>query len=35
MDGSVKSEKTINTAYLNAGVYVIDAGGVKVKFIKK
>jgi hypothetical protein len=35
MDGSVKSEKTINTAYLNAGVYVIDAGGMKVKFIKK
>jgi hypothetical protein len=35
MDGSVKSEKTINTAILNAGVYVIDAGGVKVKFIKK
>jgi hypothetical protein len=35
MDGSVKSEKTINTAALNAGVYVIDAGGVKVKFVKK
>jgi hypothetical protein len=35
MDGSVKSEKTINTAALIAGVYVIDAGGVKVKFIKK
>ena len=35
MDGSVKSEKTINTAYLNAGVYMVDAGGVKVKFVKK
>jgi hypothetical protein len=35
MDGSLKSEKTINTAGLNAGVYVIDAGGMKVKFIKK
>jgi hypothetical protein len=35
LEGSLKSEKTINTAGLNAGVYVIDAGGLKVKFIKK
>jgi hypothetical protein len=35
MEGTVKSEKTINTAGLDAGVYVVDAGGVKVKFVKK
>jgi hypothetical protein len=35
MEGTVKSEKTINTAGLDVGVYVIDAAGVKVKFVKK
>jgi hypothetical protein len=35
MDGSLKSEKPIDTAILNAGVYVIDSSGLKVKFIKK
>jgi hypothetical protein len=35
LEGVVKSEKTINTVGLDAGVYVVDAGGVKVKFVKR
>jgi hypothetical protein len=35
LEGIVTSEKTIKTAGLDAGVYVIDAGGVNAKFIKK
>jgi hypothetical protein len=35
IEGFIKSEKIINTAALNAGVYFVDAGGVKVEFIKQ
>jgi hypothetical protein len=35
LEGMVKSEKAINTASLDAGVYVIDANGVLLKFIKE
>jgi hypothetical protein len=35
LEGRVKSEKAINTAGLDAGVYVVDAVGGKVKFVKK
>jgi hypothetical protein len=33
--GTIRSDKTVNTAGLKAGVYVVDAGGVKVKFVKR
>jgi hypothetical protein len=35
MAGSIKSEKTINTADLDSGIYLVVAGGMKVKFVKK
>ena len=35
MEGSLKPKKTLKIEELNAGIYIIDAGGQKVKFVKE
>ena len=35
MEGSLKPKKTLKIEELNAGIYIIDAAGQKVKFVKE